>query len=264
MSKALYNGVELPVLPEIANSYEYAWLLLATPDGTPQLLLANGSGEFSYSSADKGTGIYLWFTTAMLCMPVGETWVKSSEATSDGNQTLTISAPPAETFWANFDIYDSDGSLYLAASLPVPIKEGFDLKSWLTGFALGFSGKPLPLNTGKKIVAYSYNGTVLPKLPEWDREMYPYAVIVKYQYAPNWRFLFFSALPLEQNGNNFTVPADYIRYEIQDITTGTEWVYVGTGETYGGTGWAMWANTDILKADGTLYLSASEPIPVYE
>lgn len=283
MSKALYNGVELPALPEIANSYEYAWLLLATPNGTPQLLLANGSGKFSYSS-ENGDGIFLWFTTGMLCLPVGETWIESDEVTSDGNDLLTISASPAETFWANFDIYNEDGSLYLAASEPVPIEEekGFDLKSWLTGFALGLSGKPLPLSTGKTLVGYSYNGTVLPKLPEWDREAYPYAVMDNNGSDTVFSIHLCSTLPQAYKSLTHTFLKTtgaylYATYSTKGVY-GDDWwsdyngsgAYTEANTDDGSSGllcnikYAMFANFDVYDADGNLYLSASAPIPVYE
>ena len=33
---------------------------------------------------------------------------------------------------------------------------------------------------------YVYNGTELPKLPEWDKSTYPYAVIVKQGYLTKY------------------------------------------------------------------------------
>ena len=44
-----------------------------------------------------------------------------------------------------------------------------DLKSWLTGFALGLCGKPLPY-AKKTPIGYSYNGTVLPEEQEDDTD----------------------------------------------------------------------------------------------
>jgi hypothetical protein len=37
-----------------------------------------------------------------------------------------------------------------------------DLKSWMTGYILGITGKPLPL-VQKTPIGYSYNGVVLPE-----------------------------------------------------------------------------------------------------
>lgn len=44
-----------------------------------------------------------------------------------------------------------------------------DMKSWLTGFALGLCGKPLPF-AKKTPIGYSYNGTVLPEEQESDTD----------------------------------------------------------------------------------------------
>lgn len=55
----------------------------------------------------------------------------------------------------------------------------FNRKSWLIGFALGLCGKPPPIaGSRREPVAYLYNGVRLPKLPEYDKSVYPYAVIV--------------------------------------------------------------------------------------
>jgi hypothetical protein len=45
----------------------------------------------------------------------------------------------------------------------------------------------------KTPIAYLYNGVQLPPLPEWDREKYPYAVIVADDYQTA---LSFSAKPM--------------------------------------------------------------------
>lgn len=55
----------------------------------------------------------------------------------------------------------------------------FNRKSWLIGFALELCGNPLPIAGSKREpVAYLYNGVRLPKLPEYDKSVYSYAVIV--------------------------------------------------------------------------------------
>ena len=46
--------------------------------------------------------------------------------------------------WSNHTLYDQNGNLVIEPSDPVAY---FDLKSWLTGYALGIAGKPLPAIT---------------------------------------------------------------------------------------------------------------------
>lgn len=104
---------------------------------------------------------------------------------------------------------------------------------------------------------YSYNGTVLPKLPEWDKTAYPYAVILD-----NKR-LFVSRNP-------FIVSADSTKavlvansaYAFYDILNETEWVKAFEGIQSimnNAIGVPLWTNADI---EGLL--EATEPIPVYE
>ena len=44
--------------------------------------------------------------------------------------------------WTNTTLYDANGAFYLFGTEPVP---AFDIKGFLTGFALGLAGKPLKL-----------------------------------------------------------------------------------------------------------------------
>ena len=163
-----------------------------------------------------------------------------------------------------------------------------DLKSLQYGISLGLSGKPLPISGGEpsvpdqpEPVAYLYNGVRLPKLPEWDRETYPYAVIYG----------------TESNGN-LVYALDVYSTPLRLTTKSSGSVYLGvnsSGEYWGvsmyGYPWSdeprntfenyggrmisgtdsgsmqydiVWANSDVLNEDGSVYLAASDPIPVYE
>ena len=125
---------------------------------------------------------------------------------------------------------------------------------------------------------YSYNGTVLPALPEWDKEKYPYAVLI--DPTETYYELYCSAEPITYNPNSaisaFTVSAPYIMCDTE--TLNEEGVYV-RNEAFSEFGnekttskvlskilnKILWSNHDVIKTtDSTVYLSASEPIPVYE
>lgn len=121
---------------------------------------------------------------------------------------------------------------------------------------------------GKEPVAYLYNGVRLPKLPEWDKTAYPYAII---QYTDlgfgveKWRlYLFPIELVGKGNGAYFPHGMTYCWYNNED----TGWVYSASAnhtEAAGGpTFEPLWTNHDILNEDGTIYLAASDPVPVYE
>ena len=148
---------------------------------------------------------------------------------------------------------------------------------WLVGRRIaGQRGKKQ-----KEPIAYLYNGVRLPKLPEWDKETYPYAVIgymvnlkVAYLFcgevefkisvgtlgSPDTVFLHPTATTTiliysyEHGQSGWTeippLKSEYAEYEV---------VWSATPNNY-----FAWANHDVLNEDNTVYLIASEPIPVYE
>ena len=157
----------------------------------------------------------------------------------------------------------------------VTIKPTFDLRSWLIGYALGLAGKPMPLTSGvKEPVAYLYNGVRLPDINEvWtDKETYPYALIRWISDAG-----YYSLTVCGQKANYRTnvihsihcvdlIP--YMQYKQSD-----NWEYQRsvTAENINTSSvWpqdkmpVVWSNYDVLNEDGTVYLKASDPIPVYE
>lgn len=128
-------------------------------------------------------------------------------------------------------------------------------------------------------IAYSYNGVRLPKLPEWDKTVYPYATI-GYDSSNSTilelhtSLLYFSETysgigygsggvsPYENCVNRWYLPS----------ADGTEWVQEGdydidvtdqsTDRMFKS---AIWSNADIAnRDDNSVYLSASDPIPIYE
>jgi hypothetical protein len=116
----------------------------------------------------------------------------------------------------------------------------------------------------KEPIAYLYNGVQLPPLPEWDREMYPYAVLTN----------IVGSYSLELYYDNVLYHKDGVVYFKQDITIlrsfldkdTTQWGDFEERLYSEGDVWIipMWTNTDILNSDGSVYLAASDPIPVYE
>jgi hypothetical protein len=142
----------------------------------------------------------------------------------------------------------------------------------------------------KELVGYSYNGTVLPPLPEWDKEQYPYAVITKYlaigklfgyDIVVSNRPLFMTKSEpphlWQPSGTNSSITMSaklYLDRTVDDTPPG-EWGKWGSPyDSYGpGARWwdePIWANYDVELCDGLLNpmgetaLSASEPIPIYE
>ena len=147
-----------------------------------------------------------------------------------------------------------------------------DPTSWRAGFELGLAGFSFPYSKPRKPTAYLYNGVRLPALPEWDREMYPYAAIGKWLDVYQ---LYLSTFPLTyRNTINswyfdatedgealvYQTTTDAMIWEEQEARTFTagQAVYVTLGGPH-------WASYDINHStSGNIVLAASEPIPVYE
>lgn len=121
---------------------------------------------------------------------------------------------------------------------------------------------------------YLYNGVQLPALPEWDKEAYPYAEMYAVSGALSAIMSVLKvtdrpadcyALGDNDYGNyepSYHVGTNYISYKI-DKTSNT-WVVKASGQIEAATSGvnANWANYDLFNEDGTLYLAASEPVPV--
>lgn len=107
---------------------------------------------------------------------------------------------------------------------------------------------------------YLYNGIELPALPEYDKTAYPYAVIEKSQYGENlYYFHAFTEAPT-MDGNNVWLNGNRIYCSSNN---GKDWgtFYNGVANYYGKV-FIKWTNTDILNTDGTIYLAATDPVPV--
>lgn len=131
----------------------------------------------------------------------------------------------------------------------------------------------------KQPVAYLYNGVRLPALPELDREMYPYVAIVKT--SSSVYVVQATATPLYTE-TNLSVEGKQIfalnydqnnfkRSTLDEIGAWKSWMelpkayFIGRLEYDGVTeNVLVWADHNVLNADSSIYLSASDPIPVYE
>ena len=141
-----------------------------------------------------------------------------------------------EPIWADYDVELCDGFLKpmgetaLSASEPIPFE----------------------------LFVYSYNGTVLPALPEWDKTAYPYAQIrgrklylssslITYD-TGTWKYTYSSPYLLA----NFTYSADAIC-----------WGELTENETQP-TGYdsSLWSNRNIFDENGNVYIEASAPVPI--
>lgn len=150
-----------------------------------------------------------------------------------------------------------------------------DPTSWRAGFELGLAGFSFPYSKPhRKPTAYLYNGIRLPALPEWDRGAYPYAYI--WQSASDQTcYLSCSSVPLVVYGaDEYYLPsADGEPMEAYRIVDGSWGFWYETTTSTSATNQIanaltkrplVWANYDISREDDTVYLAASDPVPVYE
>ena len=114
---------------------------------------------------------------------------------------------------------------------------------------------------------YLYNGVEFAELPKWDTEKYPFAYIVYYPGLMGWLYAFSEKKHLDTANNSGTMCTSVaagetyltclayppIFGEIEEVTA-TENKTMDSK--------LLWANYNVLNADGTLYLPASDPIPV--
>lgn len=268
MADYKYNGVKLPKLPEYDTAvYPYSYIFdYADLHGYVLVISTTRFTLYEYEGySDKVIGDESGTSDAVVYTVTDGAWTELDIDAQNGAWWGTAgSALPC--VWCNTDILDSeDGSVYLAASEPV---KAFCLRSWLTGFALGLAGKPLPLAVAKKLVGYSYNGVVLPKLPEWDKETYPCAYIVENGYADTegyeYGLVFYTkAITVVKDaegpheGWHYFFDGLLYRYIDNAWTEWPEDVGFGLG------GKIVWSNTDVYYGSGGLYLATSEPVPVY-
>lgn len=148
------------------------------------------------------------------------------------------------------------------------------LKSWLMGYTLGLAGKPLPVRSGaREPVAYLYNRVRLPDISSvWtgkvDGGNAPYGLICVDDIG---YYVLATTAPL-------ICVDSQVCY--RDLIFFFRWGLIDTGSTPAiwsqieTSGFSydlsipmdncVWASYDILYEDDSVYLPASDPIPVYE
>lgn len=234
----LYNGVRLPALPEWdREAYPYAVICDSSSITAPEQyrlfvsaypFVRNGDNERITTSVVDSEG-FNWYCTieSRLSSTMLNVW-------TDFDEITFTSAFSQKGVWANHDILDANGEVYLAASTPIPIYNE-------------------PVN-------YLYNGVKLTKLPEWDKTVYPYAMITDQIYfgVPYRLLRVFSTF---DDSDGAVTYSNSMWCNSFNGGPWSEWT-----ETEGTTEKAeiIWSNFDVHNADGTVKLSASEPVPIYE
>lgn len=136
------------------------------------------------------------------------------------------------------------------------------------GLPAYFLGRRIAGQRKRTPVAYLYNGVRLPKLPDFDE---PYAVVVDSTIPGKvgYRLIAMGEKP------NLTLNEGAYRPRLKCSTVSYHW-YFWEGDTKWNAGYfheyetldiaidAVWSNYVMLLDNGTLYLDASDPVPVYE
>lgn len=277
MANYLYNGVELPDINTVwtdKTTYPYANIALWDfPEyGVLAYVLTVSAVQFSNTSS----GVQLnsggnWEQYGAM----DGTWEFSDSGTS---QLFLEQLPTTKIVWTSVDVPNTDGSVYLAASNPVPV--GGSKLTITTGSANG-DGMAL------------YNGVMFLKLPDYDKTKYPYAYLcVRDASADGDAYKGESYAELRLSSKPFTAYSDegkarfigtfdqasYIGINGDQLASdGADWGFVD-GEwillsaednmTTSDTGARItlseitWCSQDLLNKDGSVYLAASDPIPL--
>ena len=147
------------------------------------------------------------------------------------------------------------------------------VKEHIIGYVLRLCGVPMAELVAEMLcketrvpVAYSYNGIVAPKMPVWNEEEFPFVTMTWNSTLSSFRALYFSKeQPRLHEGSAavvWKIPTPYMTSRID----GGQWsapTLSDASEEYS-TQFTKWTNYDCIKADGTVHLAASDPVPVYE
>ena len=256
-----YNGVILPKLPK-RDMEEYPYAYIITNDDGRYLLVLQPTYLESYLNTSSGK-IQVWenyipswedykaktgqgIATREYYTPVNGAWVfvESKSYTADVAPDSTLS----NYVWTNYNIADEDGTVRLPASNPVP--EYTEVEPM-----------PYPYNL--------YNGVQLPVLPNLETETRQYVVVraTGSENAP-YEAYYCTMRPYLNSSEKVSLtklfnPALKVICYYNDGVLVWENGYKSVTTTTNVDG-VFWTNTDILDTVGSVYLEASEPIPVYE
>lgn len=261
MANMLYNGVELPDINTVwtdKETYPYAYILDCPSDNRFYVYFSstrlnalylekysayflNGTSysyanyQFHYPSSPYYTG----------------SWKFVAERPNGSGTLQNMKNCPA--VWASIDILYADGTVYLAASDPVDPNAPVESKLSLSLGSANGDGMAL------------YNGVMLPSIESiWDKIKYPYAVI--WSYDGLYSFACLSAEWEYDPSNNRCSPTETCNGSLYSLVDG---VWTGEMVDYEGVPsflaieGAIWSSSDIASyTDGTIFLSASDPIPL--
>ena len=282
----IYNGCRLPVL-DFLDKYPY---VLICKENVSEYELYCSSSPITIEADDDGD--YLLVREAPHCIKYytqyDKTWRLTSEYTSRSSHYISSLGAP---IWSSHKIAYPNGTVYISASNePLALYEGYteedddgiDLYSFTVGLVFGLSDDLSLIENSmfedddyvppaREPVAYLYNGVKLPPLPEWDKEAYPFALIIKGVDEENYWIYASAEKAYYADGGPITYDLPCVRfyYYPELFPEKDYWTSMTLGEEnpyrFGGLFYDMiWSNHGILRSDGSVYFAATEPVPVYE
>lgn len=282
-----YNGYDLPVLPEseyqnayIAVSGDTAYLYFVDKQGYIQVD-PDGFGN-SYTLGLTTTDPYdeskILFAEKYTATIGGDSWTAEELPDLSGVYDIPAYAQfslPCEIggpVWSNVTLLDQDGNVFIEGTNPIDADKAASRRySCTLGYLMALCGPVIAFPKGEP-VAYSYNGVVLPKLPEMP-EGFECVAVTNIMFTKVYCVFAFREpfdVSVHKGAMSWVVPdaepyfgATYTGYE-----TGAEgWSELSeckaSSTTVAGN-WLKWINYDVYTTDGELYMERTEPVPVYE
>lgn len=264
-----YNGTILPKLPEATkNLYPHAFIYFRwnTVYERYNTTLFYSNMPYMYVEGTDGTvGYRLYSSPGAVCWFQDLTTENGEPAWGDAtnqpygvDSNIIVDHPDHPVFLWTTGFYNESGELTMDPSPAPVLVSSPSLQSLMTFFALGIAAQPMLTSEKQEPVAYLYNGVKLPALPEWDRERYPYAHIgVMDSYG---RYAFAAESKALTVLGNIYVTKPEVNYSCESSVD--TWV---AGGLVSFTAYkVLWANHDVIDANGNLLLDASDPVPIYE
>ena len=202
-------------------------------------------------------------------------WYHGEETVGDGNSyTPDVSTVGSESYHCIVTNTVSGTELTTTSrTITITVEEEvekFPIVGYVSGLVARMCSRRTEIPEGSAAVptAYLYNGIRLPALPEWDRGVYPYVNIFKRTDA----FITYDMYVAVADSKEMTVDSDG---SAELLTEGK--LYCFTRESGEWSDWAelagtmpnsklLWTNYDtyVYGSPDTLYMAASDPVPVYE
>ena len=268
MSKYDYNGVVLPSLPEVDG---YPYKLIVSISDTNEYFLMFETEPFVVIESRITFPVDSRYIVYR-CSADDTAWTTGVIDVEEGTSEYIAIDTRAIYIWTNSDISDTDGNIVYSGTEPMEVVLTVAINS--TAMTLGrLMGRRIAAQRKKRqLVAYLYDGVRLPKLPEWNKEAYPYGWIFSLT-GSSFGFHLCSERPY------IYAETGYMRGPSGALTDMgwlcnsnrmTKWIAEstnGNGRTSTGEDdmvVPLWTNFDLLDDNGDLFLAASEPVPVYE